>query len=261
MNAATPQTIHRVMHEIKRRKLEVLRVVDLTPRMRRITLGGPELAGFISLGSDDHVKLFFPQTEQELAALENLELSAGLKGSVMAPMRDYTPRRYDLSTFELDIDFVLHGDGPAATWAAQAEPGQYLHIGGPRGSMVVPDIFDSYVLIGDETALPAIARRLEELPANRRALVVVEVENALEEQPLHSAASVEVIWVHRDVPGQDVLKTVAGLSMPSGELYTWVATESALSRKVRRVLLDTHGLNEEFVKAVGYWRLEGGAEE
>ena len=261
MNAANPQTIHRVMHEIKRRKLEVLRVVDLTPRMRRITLGGPELAGFISLGSDDHVKLFFPQTAEEQAALENMQLSAGLKGSVMPPMRDYTPRRYDLNTFELDIDFVLHGDGPAATWAAQAQPGQYLHIGGPRGSMVVPDIFDSYLLIGDETALPAIARRLEELPANRRALVVVEVENALEQQPLNSAASVEVIWVHRDMPGEDLLNTVEGLTIPAGELYAWVATESALSRKVRRVLLDTHGLNEEFVKAVGYWRLDGGTEE
>ena len=257
MNAANPQTIHRVMHEIKRRKLEVLRVVELTPRMRRITLGGPELAGFISQGSDDHVKLFFPQTVEEQAALENLQLSAGLKGNVMPPMRDYTPRRYDLNTFELDIDFVLHGDGPAASWAAQAQPGQYLHIGGPRGSMVVPDIFDSYLLVGDETALPAIARRLEELPANRRALVVIEVENVLEEQLLNSAASVDVIWVHRDVPGEDLLSTVEGLKIPAGELYAWVATESALSRKVRRVLLDTHGLNEEFVKAVGYWRLEG----
>ena len=261
MNAANPQTIHRVMHEIKRRKLEVLRVVELTPRMRRITLGGPELAGFISLGSDDHVKLFFPQTVEEQAALENLQLSAGLKGNVMPPMRDYTPRRYDLNTFELDIDFVLHGDGPAASWAAQAQPGQYLHIGGPRGSMVVPDIFDSYLLVGDETALPAIARRLEELPANRRAMVVIEVENVLEEQPLNSAASVDVIWVHRDAPGEDLLSTVEGLKIPAGELYAWVATESALSRKVRRVLLDTHGLNEEFVKAVGYWRLDDSTEE
>ncbi|MES2871748.1 MAG: siderophore-interacting protein [Pseudomonadota bacterium] len=256
MNAANPQTIHRVMHDIKRRKLEVLRVVELTPRMRRITLGGPELEGFISLGSDDHVKLFFPQTAEELATLEALDLSVGLKSSVMPPMRDYTPRRIDLNSFELDIDFVLHGDGPAATWAAQAEPGQSLHIGGPRGSMIVPDIFDSYLLIGDETALPAIARRLEELPAKRHALVVVEVENALEEQALNSAASIEVIWVHRDAPEEDLLKTVEGLTPPEGQLYTWVATESALSRKVRKVLLNTHGLNDEFVKAVGYWRLE-----
>ena len=261
MNTANTQTIHRVMHEIKRRKLTVLRVVDLTPRMRRITVGGPELAGFISLGSDDHVKLFFPQTAEEQAALENLTLSAGAKSNAMPPMRDYTPRRYDLDTLELDLDFVLHGDGPASTWAAKAQPGQFLHIGGPRGSMIVPDIFDSYLLIGDETALPAIARRLEELPGNRQARVVVEIENAQEEQPLKSAASVEVIWVHRDAPAEDLLRTVESLSIPSGDLYTWVATESALSRKVRRVLLDTHGLNDEFVKAVGYWRLDDNAEE
>ena len=260
MNTADTRTIHRVTHEIKRRKLEVLRVVDLTPRMRRITLGGPELAGFISLGSDDHVKLFFPQTAEELATLENLELSAGMKSKTMPPMRDYTPRRYDLDTLELDIDFVLHGDGPAATWAAQASPGQSLCIGGPRGSMVVPDMFDSYLLIGDETALPAIARRLEELPANRRALVVVEVENAAEEQTLNSAASVEVIWVHRD-GSNNLLEIVEGLSVPQGKLYAWVATETALSRKVRRVLLDSHGLDEEFVKAAGYWRLDSSSEE
>ena len=260
MNATDTQTIHRVTHEIKRRKLEVLRVVDLTPRMRRITVGGAQLAGFISLGSDDHVKLFFPQTAEELATLENLELSAGMKSKTMPPMRDYTPRRYDLDTLELDIDFVLHGDGPAATWAAQARPGHWLYIGGPRGSMVVPDMFDSYLLIGDETALPAIARRLEELPANRRALVVVEVENAAEEQTLNSAASVDVIWVHRD-GSNNLLEIVQGLSIPQGKLYAWVATETALSRKVRRVLLDTHGLNEEFVKAAGYWRLDSSTED
>ncbi|ALE86994.1 siderophore-interacting protein [Pseudomonas versuta] len=260
MNATDTQTIHRVTHEIKRRKLDVLRVVDLTPRMRRITVGGAQLAGFISLGSDDHVKLFFPQTAEELATLENLELSAGMKSKTMPPMRDYTPRRYDLDTLELDIDFVLHGDGPAATWAAQARPGQWLYIGGPRGSMVVPDMFDSYLLIGDETALPAIARRLEELPANRRALVVVEVENAAEEQTLNSAASVDVIWVHRD-GSNNLLEIVQGLSIPQGKLYAWVATETALSRKVRRVLLDTHGLNEEFVKAAGYWRLDSSTED
>ena len=74
-------------------------------------------------------------------------------------MREYTPRRIDLVANELDIDFVLHGDGPASTWAAQAAPGQTLDIAGPRASMVVPDLFDSYLLIGDETAIPAIGRR------------------------------------------------------------------------------------------------------
>jgi len=250
--------IHRVTHEIKRRRLDVLRVVDITPRMRRITLGGPELAGFVSLGSDDHIKLMFPQNAAEQAALQSPTFS--IKGDGPQPaMRDYTPRRFDLSLGELDIDFVLHGDGPASTWAEQAQVGQHLYIGGPRGSMIVPDIFDSYLLIGDETALPAIARRLEELPAGRKVLAVIEIADAAEQQALQSAAELEVIWVLR---GQvDLLDTLRTLTLPSGALYTFVAMETKLSRQVRRVLLDTHKVDEAFLKAVGYWRAEGSEEE
>ncbi|MBV7553167.1 siderophore-interacting protein [Pseudomonas sp. PDM28] len=261
MTEVIAQTIHRVMHEIKRRRLEVLRVVDLTPRMRRITLGGPELAGFVSLGTDDHVKLLFPQNAEQAAALETLVLGAGKDNGPLPEMRDYTPRRYDLNTLELDIDFVLHGDGPASTWAEQAKPGQFLHIGGPRGSMIVPDMFDSYLLIGDETALPAIARRLESLAANRRALVIVEVENGKEQQVLESAAEVNVIWVLREGGKDNLLTTVRQIQVPAGSLYAWVATESKVSRRIRRVLLDEHGLDEQFVKAVGYWRLDDTDEE
>ncbi|MFL7964040.1 siderophore-interacting protein [Pseudomonas kielensis] len=261
MTEHDPNTIHRVSHEIKRRRLQVLRVVDLTPRMRRITVGGPELAGFVSLGTDDHVKLLFPQNAEEQAALDNFNPSAGKTQGPMPEMRDYTPRRYDLDTLELDIDFVLHGDGPASTWAAQAAPGQYLNIGGPRGSMIVPDIFDSYLLVGDETALPAIARRLEGLAPNRRALVVVEVENGAEQQILQSPAQVHVIWVLREGRQDNLLRTVQQLEMPGGKLYAWVATESKVSRQIRKVLLEEKGLDQDFVKAVGYWKAEGSEED
>lgn len=261
MTEPDPNTIHRVNHEIKRRRLQVLRVVDLTPRMRRITVGGPELAGFVSLGTDDHVKLFFPSSAEEHAALETFDPSAGKDQGPLPPMRDYTPRRYDLDTLELDLDFVLHGDGPAATWAAQARPGQYLNIGGPRGSMIVPDIFDSYLLIGDETALPAIARRLEGLAPNRRALVVIEVANGAEQQVLQSPAQVHVIWVLREGRQDSLLTTVRHLDMPGGKLYAWVATESKVSRQIRKVLLEEKGLDQAFVKAVGYWKAEGSEEE
>ncbi|MHC8304436.1 siderophore-interacting protein [Pseudomonas sp. PB3P13] len=261
MTEVIEHTIHRVMHEIKRRRLQVLRVVDLTPRMRRITLGGPELAGFVSLGTDDHVKLMFAQNAAEQAALETMVPGAGKDNGPMPAMRDYTPRRYDLNTLELDIDFVLHGDGPASTWAEQAKPGQFLHIGGPRGSMIVPDMFDSYLLIGDETAIPAIARRLEGLAANRQALVVIEVENGAEQQKLESPAQVNVIWVLREGGRNNLLTTVKQLQVPGGNLYAWVATESKVSRQIRRVLLDEHGLNEQFVKAAGYWKLDDSEEE
>ncbi|MCD5969676.1 siderophore-interacting protein [Pseudomonas quasicaspiana] len=251
------QSIHRVSHEIKRRKLEVLRVTDITPKMRRITLHGPDLNGFISLGPDDHVKLIFATTPEEQAALDNFIPGAPSDGPKPV-MRDYTPRRYDAVSGELDIDFVLHGEGPAATWAAQAKPGQFLNIAGPRGSMIVPDIFDSYLLIGDETAMPAIARRLEELPANRSALVVVEVADSGEQQVFDSKAQVDVIWIVRGE--QDLVDVTRRLEMPEGKLYAWIATESLLSRKLRRVLLGEFGLEEEFVKAAGYWRLDGSDE-
>ena len=156
---------------------------------------------------------------------------------------------------------MLHGDGPASTWAEQAKPGQFLNIAGPRGSMIVPDMFDSYLLIGDETAIPAIARRLEGLAANRRALVIIEVENGAEQQKLDSPAQVNVIWVLRDGGKNNLLTTVKELQVPAGHLYTWVATESKVSRQIRRVLLDEHGLNDQFLKAVGYWRLDDSDEE
>ena len=114
-------SIHRVNHEIRQRCLQVLRVTELTPRMRRITLGGAELQGFTSLGSDDHIKLLFGETPEQQQAIEARKL--GKDSGVRPTMREYTPRRIDLVANELDIDFVLHGDGPASTWAAQAAVG------------------------------------------------------------------------------------------------------------------------------------------
>ncbi|MDD2048573.1 siderophore-interacting protein [Pseudomonas putida] len=251
MSASENNAIHRVNHEIKHRRLDVLRVTDLTPRMRRITLGGAQLQGFTSVGSDDHVKLMFACSAEEQAALDNLDFS---RDGLRPTMREYTPRRIDLLAGELDIDFVLHGDGPASTWAAQAQVGQVLNIAGPRSSMVVPDIFDSYLLIGDETAIPAIARRLEELPATRKVLAVIEIEDAGEQQALASQAQLEVIWVQRHQ--QDLLDVVKSLSLPEGQLYTWVALEKALTRKTKRLLIDEKGVKEDLIKAAAYWRLD-----
>lgn len=253
---ASENTIHRVMHEIKHRQLTVLRVTDLTPRMRRITLGGAQLQGFISLGSDDHIKLLFANNAEEQAAMDAVDLP---REGVKPTMREYTPRRIDLVNNELDLDFVLHGDGPASTWAAQAAPGHRLNIAGPRGSLVVPDIFDSYLLVGDETAIPAIGRRLEELPVGRKVIAVVEIEDAQERQPLPSKADVNVIWVERH--RQSVLEVLAGLQLPEGKLYAWVALEKALTRQAKALLLEQKGVSEDCLKAAAYWRADGTADE
>ncbi|MFK4231854.1 siderophore-interacting protein [Pseudomonas guariconensis] len=249
-------TIHRINHEIRQRHLQVLRVTDLTPRMRRITLGGTELQGFTSVGSDDHIKLLFALSPEEQQAIDARNL--GRDGGARPTMREYTPRRIDLVVNELDIDFVLHGDGPASTWAAQAAPGQTLDIAGPRASMVVPDIFDSYLLIGDETAIPAIGRRLEELPAGRRVLALIQIEDEQEQQPLPSKAQVEVIWVHRHQ--DDLLAMLEQLALPPGALYAWVALEKTLTRQAKALLLEK-GVKDDALKAAAYWRQDGSADD
>ena len=249
-------SIHRVNHEIRQRRLQVLRVTELTPRMRRITLGGDELQGFTSLGSDDHIKLLFAETPEQQQALEAREMARD--GGARPTMREYTPRRIDLEANELDIDFVLHGDGPASTWAAQATPGQHLDIAGPRASLVVPDMFDSYLLIGDETALPAIGRRLEGLPPGRRVVAVIQVEDVHEQQPLPSQAQVDVQWLIR---GQDdVLARVQHMPLPEGRVYAWVALEKALTRQVKAALLEK-GVPDDALKAAAYWRADGTADD
>ena len=172
---ATERSVRRVRHELKRRLLEVRQVERVTPNYVRVTLGGDDLAGCSSLAYDDHSKLFFP--------------AAGVAAPVFpgegeAIMRDYTPRRYDAERGELVFEFALHEGGPASDWAAQAKPGMFLGVGGPRGSFVVEGNFDWYLLIGDESGLPAIARRLEELPKTAKAVVVVEVANGAEQQEL-----------------------------------------------------------------------------
>ena len=245
---------HRVRHELRFRLLEVLRVERPTPLVRRIVLGGAALEGFASLGHDDHVKLFFPAPGQDVPVLP----TPGPNGPVFPPgerpaARDYTPRRF--SETELEIDFVLHGHGPAATWAAQAAPGQQLGVGGPRGSFVPPEGLDWVLLAGDETALPAIARRVAELPAATRAIVLAEVADAAEQQPLPGA---EVRWLHRNgaPPGDPALLSaaVAALALPPGEGFAWVAAESEVAKALRALLLEQHGMAKDRIKAAGYWK-------
>lgn len=250
----------RVRHPLAARELQVKRVTELTPRMRRITLQGSSLKGFTSLAPDDHVKLFIPwpgETHPRLPDFASGVPSAS--ADVMARARDYTPRRYDAESGELDIDFVLHGDGPASTWAAQAETGQWLGVAGPRGSMVPPNDFDAYVLAGDETALPSIARRLEELPAGARVIVLAEIADAAEEQALPATA--EVHWLHRGSAdyGSRLEETLRGLPLPAGDCYIWVATESKRTQAIRRMLTEERGHPQEWIKAAGYWQAEDGS--
>jgi NADPH-dependent ferric siderophore reductase len=236
--------VERVRHETRRRELTVHRVTRLTPEMTRVVLRGEELTGFTSLGFDDHVKLFFPTT-------------AG-HGDPVA-MRDFTPRRYDAATNELWIDFFLHEAGPAAGWATQAAVGQTLTVGGPRGSFVISlDGIDSHVLIGDETALPAIGRRLEELRPGTQALAVIVTGEGSGDYPLASQADLKVVRLRNDasqgVAAEPIVAALRELQFPPGRCFVWVAAESQVARTLRRYLTEERNVDRRWVKAAGYWQ-------
>jgi NADPH-dependent ferric siderophore reductase len=238
-----PRAPRRVRHEPRRRKLTVKQVDRIAAHMVRVTLTG-DLAGFTSLGFDDHVKLFFP----DAAAADTASMLA----------RDFTPRRHDPAADTLEIDFALHDAGPATRWAAHAKAGDMLAIGGPRGSFIIPTAFDWHLLIGDETALPAIGRRLAELPAGTRVVVLGEVDGAGDELTFETAADATVTWAHRNgaAPGaSDALaRALSGLQRPAGDYYAWVACESAIAKTLRRQLIADHGANPRWMRAAGYWR-------
>lgn len=251
----TPQ---RIRHETRLRVLEVQAVRHLTPLMLRVTLAGDQLEGFVSPGYGDHIKIFFsPLGEEPVLPTLGPDGVAFPEGKPRPEMRDYTPRNYHAATNTLDVDFVLHEDGPASSWAAQAAVGQKLVIGGPRGSMIVPDAFDWYLLAGDETALPAISRRLEELPASSRVIAIIEVAAKEEEQSIDTRANAEIIWVHRngaEAGNNDLLlRKIETLDLPDGDCYAFVASESSVAKAIRQHLVEHHGLNGEWIKAAGYW--------
>lgn len=252
--------VQKVQHPLKARMLQVRRVTQLTPAMLRITLAGDDLQGFISASFDDHVKVFVPSATGEMPVLPTI----GPKGPVFADdvprpvARDYTPRRYDPVAQELDIDFVLHHQGPATDWATQARAGDYLGIAGPRGSFVIPREFEWHLLLGDETAIPAIGRRLEELPAGTQAIVLIKVRSADAKVEFDTACTLTISWVIDDAhSGTDTNAfelAVRGLTLPAGEGYVWAAGEYTDIKQIRQYLVDERGVDKTRVRAASYWR-------
>lgn len=226
--------MQRVRHELKRRELNVLRVETLSPHVRSVTLGGEALADFVSLSFDDHIKLFLPATDGS--------------GPVA---RDYTPRHFDADKRELTIEFALHGTGPAASWAAQAKVGEQIGIGGPRGSFIVPKDLDWHLLVGDDSALPAIARRLAELPSDATVFAIVQMPDPTDRRALPSAAPVRLQWVSDTAK---CLAAVRALKLPAGEGFAWCAGEAVNMASLRRVLVEELGVDRHAVRAAAYWK-------
>lgn len=247
------------------RRLRVVRVEDITPRLRRIVLTGEDLGGFPfqEFAPSDKVKLLFPEPSTGMLPLPE-STAKGLRwpGGRKPETRSYTVRGFDPEKAELLIEFVLHDHGLAGSWALRAAAGDELGVLGPKGAREFPAAAH-YVALGDETALPAISRLIEEAPVESRVSAVIEVADAAEEQQLASrtGAVVQVRWMHRDStplpdgclsllePAVDELD----LGDPE-ELFVFAAGESHAMKALRGRIAERVRLNKHQLDIHGYWK-------
>ncbi|MGO2524925.1 MAG: siderophore-interacting protein [Brevibacterium aurantiacum] len=253
-------------HPLVVRRVQVLRAQDVTSRMRRITVGGQQLRAFSASGFDlpaftcpgfdDHIKLIFSASGDVEGALPVQRAS-----SIDWPEcdhrlgRDYTPRRWDERMGELDLDFVLHGDGPAAEWARSACPGDDLWFVGPKSSTLLPEDIDHFVLAGDETALPAIGRFLDERPDPAPAHIVVQIAHDSARQNLALGPTDTIEWVVSEDP-RALDPAVRALSWSAGRTYIWIAGESTSLLPLRRWLKRDRQVPKTHTSITGYWTVQ-----
>lgn len=248
----------KVGYPIGIRATEVVRVVAVGAGLLRVTLGGAGTEGFEAHSPDEHVKLIFPDPDGTLRLPE--PKGAMLRWPRPALIsREYTVRRYDPVAGEIDIDIAEHEGGLASDWARAVRPGDIMHVAGPPGGLIVPHTYDRYLLAGDITALPAIARRLEELPRSAKGWAFVEVVDAAQEIELSAPDGVEVRWLHRgDLPagtGDALARAVTAVTVPEGErVYVWVAGEAGQIKPLRRWARDELRLDSADHDITGYWK-------
>ena len=242
------------------RLVNVRRVVRLTPRMTRLTLGGEQMAGFQSPGAAAHIRVFLPDADsgELVLPIPGPDGNAFPEDRPRPASRAYTPRRWRPDDLELDVDFALHDHGPGAMWAANAQEGDLAVISGHAGGAYAPDpTADWHLIAGDESALPAVGTLLEELPASADAYVFIEVHDAGEEQELTSPADLRVRWLHRgegETPGRALAAAMRDVELPDGDGRIWAACEASAMREIRRFFIEERGVDRSTLRTQGYWK-------
>jgi NADPH-dependent ferric siderophore reductase len=247
--------------------LRALRSEQVSPHFQRVTLGGDDIGRFQAMGFDQWFRLFIPVADDSLARLPSkLDTLAYLKflaiGKASRPiLRNYTVRAFRADAGggpELDVDFLLHEPaGPAATWAATCSPGDAVAILDEGIGFNPPPGLDLVRLVGDESALPAVAGILGSLPATARGQALIEIPSDEDRRDLEAPAGVEVTWVVRTgspaKPGAAVLAAAAALPLPAEPFYGWVAGEQSLATGLRRHWVAA-GVPKTNIMFCGYWR-------
>lgn len=253
--AETPARRAPQIHEAR-----VLRTDRLTPHMVRLVLGGDGLSAFATDGLTDHyVKIIFPAPG--VAYPEPFDLARireELPREQWPTNRTYTVRAWDPVHRELVIDFVVHGDeGLAGPWAARVQPGETVRLSGPGGGYAPDPVADWHLLVGDESALPAIAASLEQMPPGAVVHAFVEVAGPEEEQKIATPDGITVSWLHRgERPvGEALVAAVRELAFPEGSVHAFVHGEAGVVKELRRHLRVERGIPLERLSISGYWRL------
>lgn len=253
----------RARHTMKTIFTEVTAVQEITPRLKRVTFGSSEFDRFVTPFPDQFATLIFPLAGQERPLIEPVGFNwvdfQKIPEEVRPIARNYTVRRVYPERGELDIDFVLHeAYGFGADWAARAEPGMIAGMWGPRVGYNPDESVAWQLLVGDETAVPAIGAILEALPAGARATVIIEVADHLDEIELPTRGDIDLRWLHRQ-PGTHgepdlLLNAVREQVFPDGPMYVWAAGEIGLTTRLNHDLRRERGLKTPSISAIGYWR-------
>ncbi len=248
--------MHYVDFPVRIRDVEVTDKRWLTDTMVRITFGGPGAHGFESGIFDEHVKVIFPDPETGELRLPTPDGDELDWPRPFPTSREYTIREHRPQQSEFDIDFVAHPGGLASQWAAGAQVGDRLHVAGPPGGYRVGDDYDLYVVAGDETALPAISRWLDEADETVRAAVYVEVPGPGSRQPLRDLPGVDVTWLPTSAAdAQALARAVRATPIPAGaDVFVWLAGEAGAIKPLRRWVRDDLGLSKEHSSITGYWK-------
>lgn len=255
------RVVNVVMHPLAARELEVHRVEVIGPAMIRVVLAGSDAGTvpFLPWTSDDHVKLLFPEPGQP-PVLPGIVDGRPRWGEARGELRDYTVRAVDAVAGTLTIDGVVHLHGPAGRWFARAAVGDRLGVLGPRGSHVYPPGYGHYVLLGDETALPALGRWLDE-PGLRARITLVTAAEEPDAYPLpEPAAPIEPHHLvlpsgtERGAALAEHLRVALAAVDDPDDVFVWAAGEATALRAVRSVLRES-AVPRHAWAVDGYWRL------